>query len=501
MNRYFKKAVSYFKNWNRAYELALIMCPQWGVNMPYAGFGYISSYLESKSVPHLVYDMNIKLFWDAPEKDRALWDFDKHRYWVDEQICPKIFNKFRKLILSYIEELIHIKTPILAFSLNAGNKIMTREILKIIRKKAPEKIIIVGGPACFREQERNFLAKELVDYFVVGEGEITLYELLQQLRHGRSCCSVPGVIDIKNNAEFIPRPPIKNLSHIPFPTYKGFDLAKYTERIIPLIFSRGCVAQCSFCDSWVLSPKYRSRDAESVFKELKYHVEINKRNTFAFNDLAINWDLKNLEKFCDLVIESRIKIGWYASATVRDGMTQELFNKIKASGNSREGAEKIYGFEGGFLTFGIESGSDRVLNLMKKVSDSSTAACVLLRSKKAGIRTLINIIAGFPGETEEDFQQTIDFILKNRDSIDYVSNLLPCFIPEGTDLYNNPRNYGIIPDSVSQQYKWRDNSGNDFLLRKDRVNRLTEIFKKYQIPLLQGSLSEAEDIENLDVVI
>jgi radical SAM superfamily enzyme YgiQ (UPF0313 family) len=232
-----------------------------------------------------------------------------------------------------------------------------------------------------------------------------------------------------------------------------------------LFGSRGCIGSCSFCNDWPTSKPYRCRSAKHIFKEIKYHTEYNHANAFSFKDLLCNGNIKELTQLCDLIIKSGIKIGWDSQAIPRKEMTYELLCKLKEAGCAT-------------LIYGIESFSNNVLRKMRKLFTKEIAEKVLQDTHKAGINVIFNIIVGFPGETEEDFKETLDALRRNREYTTQIGAVSVCLVNGFADLHTNPDAHGIVipPDPKISAKCWysKDNS-NTYEMRKKRAEKVLEL--------------------------
>jgi hypothetical protein len=153
-------------------------------------------------------------------------------------------------------------------------------------------------------------------------------------------------------------------------------------------------------------------------------------SNFEFNDLLCNGNLKQLENICDLILEKNLEIRWSSYAAINAGMSLDLCRKMFAAGCRG-------------LCYGLESGSDTILKKMNKKYTAQNAETVIRNTFKSGIHTGINIIIGFPGETEPEFRETCDFVRRNVEYIDEVTNVSTCFIMPESDLGKNLTQYGV----------------------------------------------------------
>ena len=467
-------------------DLALILCPNWGVNVPPIGLAYLATNLKRRGIIPKVLDLNIEVYRRVTDKEKKLWNFENNKYWCDWD------NEFKKLMEEQIEYCVksilsYKQINIYAFSVSATNRLFTIEVIKRIKKKYPQKIIIVGGVGDYDKREREeVFPLDTIDYFIIGEGEESLTTLIKKIRNRELPSNITGVISYKHNI-FTPPKPIEDLDTLFFPTYEEFDLHKYTERSLAILSSRGCKGRCAFCNDWKITMKYRNRSAESVFKEIEHHIKKYNIKDFYFNDLAINWNPKELEKLCDLIIKSDYKISWIALASANNNLSYNLLKKMKLAGCKT-------------LDYGIESGSERVLKLMRKPITLEAAEKSLSLTRAAGINTQLNFIVGFPGETREDVEKTIDFIRRNRKNIAGITNINRCNVVAGSDLEINARKYGIIfpKDKRLRDSHWYTKEGNNYEERKRRAEQVIKVIKELNLPIFTSNVNEKEsDIKEL----
>jgi len=163
-----------------------------------------------------------------------------------------------------------------------------------------------------------------------------------------------------------------------------------------------------------------------------------------------------LEELCDLIVKNNIRINWSAQASIRKGMTRDFLMKLKEAGCHT-------------LMYGIESGSNKILKLMNKQFTAELAEEVMRNTYEAGIQANFNIIIGFPGETEIEFQESVDFVKRNLEFSQIIAlNVLS--ISKGSDLDINKDKWGIR----CQQPDWVSLDGvNNY---EERLRRL-EIYK------------------------
>lgn len=454
-------------------DILLVLCPAWGINMPPLGLAYLSRYLRFYNFDPAVLDLNIEIFNSCSVQHRDFWNLSNLFCWLDEKFFYEILRPiFNEEIVFWAEKITVLPVLVLGFSVTRANLRFTIELVKEIKRIDLNKLIIFGGPACNIEGERRFVPEGLVDFFVLGEGEETLVDILNLVKKGGAARKyIPGCImgHNDNSVGFIPRAPVRSLDSIPFPDFKGFDLNKYQKKMFPLLGSRSCLNRCEFCNDWFVWPKYRERSAENIFEEINYHLTTYNIVEFEFFDLAMNNWIIGLAKLCDLILDKGIKISWFGNFVIRQDDYLRLFEKMKKAGCIA-------------LQFGIESGSDNILKSMNKGFSIAEAERVIKQSAMVGINNFINILVGFPGETKDDHAATLEFIERNRESIHSFGSVSLCYLTPQSKLEKNYQKYNIgLPEKNFSLY-WYDNKNNNYEERQKRALDVKNLAKKLNMP-------------------
>lgn len=389
----------------------LVVSPFDNVHFPHLGISYLLGYLRSFGLKANVFDLNIDLYNKVEEKHKHWWTSP-----IPFQLIVDPLNTFsfvsEEILKEYVEKILSTNSEIIGFHVSSVTEWFVKKIAKKIKSIDENKIIIFGGPEVHRVYDENkklsigsSKLNDFADIFVIGEGEETLLDIVRQIERCGQVRDCSGVI-IKKGGELIDfgdRKLIEDMNKMPYPDFSDFDLSKY-KRVgeLPIAGSRGCFSRCEFCYDRLFWKKYRYRSAENIFEEMVRDKKIYNSKYFWFVDSNFNGNLTELEKLCDLIIGNNLDISWNVyggRADVRMG--ESLFKKIKESGCT-------------YLVFGIESGSQRVLDLMKKDLRIEDAAKIIRRTHDAGIRACCNFIIGFPGETDKDLEKTLNFIKDNQ---------------------------------------------------------------------------------------
>ena len=459
-------------------KIVLVAVPIANTRIPPLSIALLSGYMKKHGYDVKSFDLNIDAFSRVEPELKDYWRFYMGHHWNDtttytEIIYPKIVEKF---IDGWVNDILMEKPDVVGISVNTTP--IVRELSKKIKAKNPKIKIILGGPTCSVVYGKiSSRPTENEEAVVSGEGEETLLELVRSLEKNGEFKITKGATIFKDG-NFIfggEREPIMNLSTLAYGDFSDFDLSLYRDIdvdvpvSIPIYSSRGCVGQCAFCmDNRLWGGKWRPRDPEDVVKEMIFQYEKHGISEFTFTDLVINGSAKRLEKFADLLIESGYKFNFWAPARIDKRLTIPLLKKIKAAGLTH-------------LNFGLESGSNRVLKLMKKGYDKKTASITLKNLYEAGLTCSVNLIAGYPGERWIDFFETIHFIYKHRKYIWNTPGVTDCAVIPGSELYDHPEKFGVVLEYFdhSAHYSWKSSDGKlNNKIRVLRKNIMNKFFSK-----------------------
>lgn len=341
---------------------------------------------------------------------------------------------------------------------------------RLAKKINPRIKTILGGvhPTIMWKQMLEHYSE--VDYIAGGEGEEILWELV----HGLGLTEIKG-LSWKNKAgKVIANPdrlPIRDLDSLPFPAwdlidpnaypprgegvYNGIDLTKETRYSI--IFSRGCMACCTFCSSWKIWEGYRHRSGINVADEMELLVKKYGAKHFAFYDDTLTGAREEIVTFCKEVVKRKLKVALHGTTRV-DKVDKELLHWMKKAGFYE-------------IAYGIESGSPAMLIKINKKTDIDKIFEAAKLTKKAGIRFHALMMYGLPHETAED--RRLSDKLVDRLKPDGIGTVGTVWVFPGTALYIQAKNAGLIDDSFwlgkKPYYIYRGGIGGD------KINRFMQI--------------------------
>ncbi len=341
--------------------------------------------------------------------------------YVVSQINKKLNNYSFKIIdmgigsLSYedIKREIEIFKPEIIF-LNAliFEAEIVHDIAYIAKNLNKHTIIILIGQLATLAKE-YLIYDNNIDFVIVGEPELTSVELLEAIENEINYLEINGLI-YKKDKKYVttePRRYIENLDDVSISIF-SWDLidikeyAKYSnwngalkeEYYMPIITSRGCPFDCTFCcNRDIYGQKFRARSPQNVIDEIKVlHKKYNVKEIHFF-DVVFNYDVERAKQICNLIIDSGMNLSLAFPHGIRaDIMTDELITLLR-----KAGAYKI--------TYGVETAVPRLQKLIKKNLDISHVNDVIKKTADTGIIVGGYFMLGFTSETQQEMIQTIDF--------------------------------------------------------------------------------------------
>ncbi|MCK5605262.1 cobalamin-dependent protein [Candidatus Pacearchaeota archaeon] len=361
-------------------------------------------------------------------------------------------------------------------SLNA-EATLTHQLAKEIKKESSCKVV-VGGPYATTSAESAFNDSN-IDYLVLGEGEQTLPELVGAVSGGRDLSQIKG-ITFKANGNLIKTPPrefIQNLDELPFPSWDLIRIDEYgrywrtsvlrsRRTYMPIITSRGCPYQCTFCHN-LFGRRFRVRSAENVFSEIETLYNTHGIRDFEVMDDCFNLDKERALKICDLIISSGIKIGLCIPQGLRgDIVDKELLLKLRQAGTYQ-------------ISYAVETGSLRLQKMIKKNIDLTKIEKVIAETAKLGIIVNGFFMIGFPTETRKDLRDTVRFALKSK--FDTMSAFMVNPFPS-TELYQMVKKSGKFRDIDFEDYSyWYSDINVSEVSDKELLSAQRNLYRRFYL--------------------
>lgn len=296
----------------------------------------------------------------------------------------------------------------------------------------------------FRDIYKAFKFDPNIKLFIYNDLVPTVMKILSCLERKENISKIENTFFV-NDGKLKKNPPMydTNLEY-PYANYSKAPLDLYDKAfegnmLFSIDGSIGCPLNCSFCDIPYIYGPCRARTPEDIAGELIYYSKNFNQKRFIFNDRVINADIKAFERLCDILIKEGFcgELSGYINPS--NELTYDLLKKAYLAGIRT-------------ALYGVDSGSLHVLKLMNKNYTVETASRILRESHLVGIKNDVAIITDFPGETDEDFRETLNFVENNSKYISTFRNNQ--FMPlKGSDVYKNPGKYGINSLSKLKKYK------------------------------------------------
>ena len=410
------------------FTLCLLGC--WGVYFPPYNLARLSAVTRAAGYATSIFDFNGELYRElkSVNLDDA-WDSAKYWWWLGTDYYEKLHPTLQPYLTKYISQIINSAPTVVGFSLYDTNIEPTKFVIAELKKLLPDVKIIVGGPSCHDPQ---FVPMDGVDHWVTGEGEQAILDILDNIENNIEMPTKLGAT--YSNTRL-------NLDTLPMPDYTDYDLSIYkTANGVSAELSRGCVAQCSFCtETWFW--KFRDRQAHTLLDEVEYQVKTYGVKTLWFIDSLVNGNLKELRAFALGVIEKKLYIHWMGYARCDGRMDLAYFKDLQLSGCEH-------------LSFGVESGSQKVLDLMNKKITLDEINNNLKDCKTANVMVLVNWIVGFPNEDAIASAHSLSLLWNNRNNIRVISPGMTFGDNDQSDFGFNRQRYDVSPTDYRYEGWW-----------------------------------------------
>jgi anaerobic magnesium-protoporphyrin IX monomethyl ester cyclase len=359
----------------------------WGAIRPPIGLGYLSEMLQQQGIEHQIIDMSLG-------------------YSV-RQVQKKVASFHADLIGVSMTSLFH-------------QSVYT--ILQTLKQYFPSIPIVVGGPHISTLREQVLEECQAIDYGVTLEGD----EILLDLCQGKPVKEIPGLLYRMSSNKIAytgDRDFIINLDRLPFPKYEKFELSKYVAREIGVITSRGCPYSCTFCPvKTTIGRTTRFRSVQSIVNELEYWYCCGYWDILILDD---NFAMKKdrVYSLCDELERRGLR-----------GFRFRCGNGIRADHVDYDLLKRMYGVGFRFLSFGVESANDKVLQAIKKGECLSRIEQAVKDACDIGYDVTLFFIIGLPTETPSDAEASFRFAQK-----------YPVF---------DAKFYNLIPFPKTELYQW-----------------------------------------------
>ena len=358
------------------------------------------------------------------------------------------------------KEIVRLKPDLVGIQAMTFTLIDVMMVAKVVKKVNPETVVVLGGPHVNIYPDESINHRE-IDFLILGEGEVPFTELLNGLNRNADLSLIKGLV-FKKNGQTIntgARPLIDNLDDLPHPARRLIPIQKYwsvlarSNPVTTIMTSRGCPYKCIFCDRPHLGKKFRFRSAKNVVDEMEECVQMGIREFILYDD-TFTVNRQRVLDICQEIKNRKLKIYWDVRARV-NLIDVELMEKMKASGCDR-------------IHFGVESGNEVVLKVLRKGITLKQVETAFQSARKVGLTTLAYFMLGNPSETREQILETVGLAKKLRPDFVHISLTSPF---PATELYQLGLDQGIIKKDYWKEFA--ENPSPDFLppLWEENLNR------------------------------
>ena len=377
-----------------------------------------------------------------------------------------------------------------------------RKLLKIseaINRSKYRPFYVIGGHGPSPDPE-YFLEKTAADAAILGEGELTIIELLEAVANNEPLEKVKGIA-FRNGEKTIiteERPLIGNVDSIPFPAFDLFPIPYYSLRRVPhtsyndflmdVITGRGCTFTCNFC--YRLDEGFRPRNVENIIEEINLLRKRYGITYVAFQDELLMSSKIRTEEICEGFIKANLNIKWNCNGRLNYA-SPELLRLMKKAGCV-------------FINYGIESMDNQVLKNMKKGLTTKQIIKGISRTIDAGISPGLNIIFGNIGDNRNTLNKGVELLLE-YDNGAQLRTIRPVTPYPGSPLYYYAIEKGFLEDCEDFYEKKHTNSDlltvNFTELSDDEyyeclLDANTRLLKNYHQKKLTSSLKQTKNLYN-----
>jgi len=460
------------------------------VILPPLGISILTSYLRKKGINTKQDDLDIKLEQNKLSRNSIYTEPFTNKKIVYDYILK---DKHDNNLLNAAEKLLKLTDyknfDLIGFSImdnvEFSNISISLVLAKLIKEKTCTQIVIGGNIHPFH----NFQDLPFVDYVIKNDGREPLLQLC-------------NLIDAKKEKEYtklrfydkkegtlanpFPYPERNSIvisnEFFTIPDFDGLPLDLYTSNIngnahnkkkdliLPYNFGFGCMNECIFCpESGMACARFNKPSI--IAEDLKYLADKYKTKTFYFINNLINPTYDYANEICKNFFENNLNIKWTDCISFKN-LDIKLLKKLRESGAIR-------------LVFGLETGSKRLLDYIKKGTSLKHAQSILKYSHNLGVWNCVELITGLPYEKNSDIKDTLNFIKKNQR---YVNEFkLNEFHLTYSKLYSNPEKYGIkiLPpvkkerfDTNQQQIRFKETRGKGEREKLKQIKRSYEIIRR-----------------------
>lgn len=369
-------------------KVVFILMPKWAQFLPPYGLARLSSVCKETGYETISYDYNIDAYYKLRSLNDSLYGTSGENdfKWLSNEYSSRIETILNPIIDVWLGDIVSQKPDVVGFSLYYTNVLPSLRMAKLLKERLPNVKIIAGGSHINSKWDSGVY--DNVDHALRGEGEELILQFLDKIENNIPVTEYFLIADMSKKI---------NIDQLPFPDYSDFDLERYVlKNTISTEISRGCVAKCTFCDETFFW-KFRSRASGGIINEIEHQYRNYHTRNVLFLDSLVNGNIKELHQFAKQVIEKNLRITWNGYARADKRMDYEFYKDLKASGCMS-------------LNYGVESGSQPVLDSMKKNITAEIIENNIKDGYRAGLKNLTQWMLGYPNERTVDIAKTFTLI-------------------------------------------------------------------------------------------
>ncbi|MDW4500567.1 radical SAM protein [Sulfitobacter sp. D35] len=337
--------------------------------------------------------------------------------------------------------------------------------------------MILGGPMFnLPEVAAEWRRIPGVTAVVGGESELHVANLVEALIRGgeAAIARLPGVT-LPSGSPQTPTPPLRPLNSVPFADFTDFPWDRYPVRIVPMMTGRGCQwDKCTFCSDVISASgrTFRTRSVENVLLEVEEQSRRHSTSNFLFIDLKLNSYPNMFRGLADGMRRHVRDAEWIGTVHV-DMRKDNGLSRSDLAAAAKGGMRRI--------NFGLESGSQRLLDAMRKGSSVEANSAFIRHAYEAGLSIRCSMFKGYPGETAEDMQLTARFLEAHAPYLDRI-RFCDFSLPIGTPLHEALMRNGGSNDLMSvtanvgsrafARYEWKEAKDRSYRRAKARLLRV-----------------------------
>jgi len=395
----------------------------------------------------------------------------------DNDVFDSTFSTYDNLCQLLVEK----KPEVIGLYTNLMTRINVIRIIKFIRaeKCLSNTKIILGGPEV--RQHAAPLLQVGADVIIIGEGEESMLEVIAAFDHKQDdLSSIKGIQWKRTSGAIVinaERELLKDINQLPFPNRKKVDLQKYFdtwkkahgESSISISTMRGCPYTCKWCSRAVYGLSYRRRSPELVADEIE---DVQRQYTFDsiwFVDDVFTVNPKWMKEFAAVIAQRRIKIS-YEIISRADRLSEEILDLLAQSGCFR-------------IWIGAESGSQKIIDAMDRRVDVMQVRKMIQLTRKKGMQAGTFIMLGYPGETEEDIQETVTHLIEANPHHFTITLAYPI---RGTELYNETR------ENFTHVGEWETSNDRDIDFKRTYSRRYYDNAIRYVVNQVKWKIATSD---------